>query len=160
MGLQVPLVRKDQLEADKVYLISMTIHHTKLDQTHADNDLMLVVSDKASAAGFWFMDQQPFVTLAGVPGVVLTQITRSVPDSEAPTKDTNYPEVWHMRMRLTAQSTWGTVWGPSLSAGQGKQSIYPRVLRPNQGLWLELYRNDPKEAYLIKYIEVTISAEQ
>ena len=136
----------------------MTIHHTKLGQEQTDNDLMLAISDKTAAAGFWFMDQQPFVTLAGVPGPVLTQITRSVPDMEAPTSGA-YPEIWHMRMRLTSQSSWGTVWGPSLSAGQGKQSVYPRVLRPSQGLWLELYRNDPSESYLIKYIEVTISTE-
>eukprot|EP00117_Sycon_ciliatum_P005211 scpid83428/ scgid9249/ len=158
--LSVPLVSAGQLSADKTYLISMTIRHTKMNQHVADNDLMLAISDEKSAIGFWFMDQQPFVTLAGVPGVVLTKITRSIPDLEPPSSSAASPEIWHMRMRLTAQSSWGTVWGPSLSAGQGRQSVYPRLLKPSGGLSLELYRNDPNEAYLIKYIEVTISAEQ
>ena len=157
---QVPLVPPNRLSEDGTYLISITIRHKKMDTSHPDSDLILMISDNASCTGFWFMDQQPFVTVAGKPGVVLTKMSRSVSGVRVdPTSEpSSYPELWQMRMRLTKQSTWGNVWAAS-KEGKGHQSTYPHVLKPHNGLWLELYRDDPQESYQIKYIEVTISAE-
>ena len=129
--------------------------------------ISFTISDGRKAFGYQFLDRTtyhtngPYYPIHGNSGHYDFNPPTIHKDKKQPCKETEWPRVFEMRLKPVTFSQHGNPMGfgscyCAIDGGHMISSDFPE-LDPSRGLWLEAYRGDDKEHYIINYVEVTIT---
>ena len=132
--------------------------------------ISFTISDKRKAFGYQFLDRTtyhqngPYYPIHGNSGHYDFNPPTIHTDKKQPCKETEWPRVFEMRLKPVTYSQRGSPFGfgscyCAIDGGHMISCDFPE-LDPSRGLWLEAYRGDDKEHYIINYVEVTITETQ
>ena len=155
---KVELLPKDILDKREDITVRMLIG-AEVPNPTGSMAFMVSDGDEDWAVGIQLRDpkqdytvQGPYIGLEGRPGFVLT----NVDDGSAQlikTKSTNYPDQFEMVIKPSER--WGSAFCP-IDDGHKICGLYARTLNLNSGIFLDVYRDQPEEVYVLNYIEVWI----
>ena len=116
-----------------------------------DSDPKFLLSDGKRGIGFELRDDSPWCQgIQGTMGDTLgSRSTRGGSSHSSPILPEEYV------LTLAPTQSWGTCF---YAADNGRITVvtYSQTLHPEEGLWLEVYREDSSENYVINYIYVEI----
>jgi hypothetical protein len=161
--LRIPLVKPGILNENGVVLIDVVYSHRNPTSPTADMDTRIMLSDGTSAVGFLTHDQDNFGSLSPVISCEGTSGARlgSQSCSTETIRVTSEPatvHTLHFRLDPHKQAS-GAIHG-SYDRGISLYRQYSKILRPERGLFLEVYRSDKGEQYIFSFFKITVRAER
>ena len=155
----VPLIQPAVTTANANLVIKMNVG---LETTFGagDSDPSFVISDGSRCIGMFTYDKNNYKDSApcrGIEGASGPTMSHHRTDAYLPKpSESYYPGRFEIQLSLSDR--WGTCFIP-LDGGFSREMIYQNKLNPGNGLFLEIYGDDPKDKEGIKYIEITILKE-
>ena len=155
----VPLIQPAVTTANANLVIKMNVG---LETTFGagDSDPSFVISDGSRFIGMLTLDKNNYKTFApclGIEGARGPTMSHRRTDAYLPKpSESYYPGRFEIQLSLSDR--WGTCFVP-LDGGFSREMIYQNKLNPGNGLFLEIYGDEPKDKEGIKYIEITILKE-
>ena len=157
--LRIPLAKAGQLNQFQTISVDVTFSHKNPTSPTTDMDLAVFLSDGVSAIGFRshdklnFRDHCPLCACEGVSGHKMSALSCNNINKGI----TSNPATVHtLHFRIDPQR-------PATAAGYSNvMSVYhqySKKLHLERGLYLELYRNDPGETYILSFIRAQAYAE-
>ncbi|XP_065837337.1 uncharacterized protein [Oscarella lobularis] len=160
--MRVTVVEPNVLDDSSRYIVTATISHRNPVSVTADMDLLVSVSDGLSIVGYNLLDKEnkgwmDIMSACEGPSAQTFSDRKCVRFKSA--KKTKFSPLHTVQIKL----------GGSLAAfGIGKtvsdvQVVaahqFSKVLKPSSGVFLELYRGNPIEKFIIDFIEVRLEEE-
>ena len=147
---RLPLIPGDILSRNADVIAVITIGLDK-EKRSSDNDPHFFLSDGLNGIGFEVRDN-PYCR--GVQGTMEDVLgSRYNPSPFSAHRSSVHPEQFTMTIKPSQR------WGSCYSAGDSgiiSPASYTRNIYPDQGLWLEVYRENTAELYSFNYIKVEI----
>ena len=156
--LKVPMIPAGSLQYSTPLTVKIVVSNDVSIGTAHDSDVKYGVSDGSGCVGFKMVDKgnygnhAPCFGFEGTTGTTLTG-RRAISDSSPRPSDSHYPGQFVITLKLDEH------WGSCYTAHDGgflKTAVYNNRLMLNNGLTLEVYKEDKGEKVGIKYIEVTV----
>lgn len=159
--MRITLAEPNVLKDCTQYVATVTVSHRSPVSLNADMDLSITVSDDRVAVGFEIADQAHTPTFMWA--------TEGLSEQLLDPSLTTYRSQHRHNYEYSPLHTVQVKFGESLSAfGIGKTVSdvsrvavhqYSKVLKPSMGVYVDIYRNDPYERYIIDYIEARLEKE-
>ena len=154
--MRVTLVEPNVLKDSARYVVTATVSHRNPVSVTTDMDLTITVSDDSSAVGYEIADQanSPIYMWAseGLCGQILKPSITTFKSDE----QNKYSPLHTVQVKfgggVRAFGIGKTVSGVNRVAPHQ----YSKVLKPANGVYVNIYRNDAAERYIIDFIEVTL----
>ncbi|XP_078383980.1 uncharacterized protein LOC144666421 [Oculina patagonica] len=156
--LKVPMIPAGVLRHSTPLTIEITVANDVSIGNTADSDIRYGLSDGTKFIGIQvpdklnYVDNAPCFGVEGIPGTTLTSVSYISKSSPRPS-DSFYPGQFFFTLKLDER------WGSCYTAHDGgyvKTAGYNNRLMLNNGLTLEVYKDEIPEKVGIKYIKVTI----
>ena len=159
--LQVQLVPPGILKADDSVTATMIIALDTILGDNQDHDIAFGISDNTSFIGLTQFDRAvdlnvpPCRSIEGdrINGILENRVILS---DGPPAVSRNFSSETTLRIRPAEQ--WASC-HTEQDDGHTVIGNYQRVLNPSNGLFLEMYRNQPAEVYRIKYIATDVELD-
>ena len=145
-ALKIQLVAPDILTGTDCVDVTVTIAFDTALAVH-DHDPFIGISDGAFVNGFIATNPSSIIPWEGKSGTELLNIIKGTAVNVQ-----QYPG--EIKMQFKPTDNWGSAYGNDHTI----IGYYQHSLDPTKGLYLELYRNSPKEKYHIRYITVDVSS--
>ena len=158
--MRITLVEPDVLDNADQYVVTATIAHRNPVSPSTDMDLSITVTDDQSAVGYEIADQSNSPTYTWASEGLNKQILNPTITAYKSTWPVNYYSPLH-----TVQVKFG---GGAKAFGILKtvsnvntlaSHQYSKTLKPSKGVYVDVYRNDPAEKYIIDFIALILEKE-
>ena len=161
--LRIPLAKPGKLNEHKVILVDVIYSHRNPVSPTQDMDPRIMLSDGTSAVGFHTHDKDNFGNLSpvrsceGTSGATLGSMS-CPPES---IRVTSKPATIHtLHFRLEPQQQASGVFHGSYDREISLYRRYSKILRPERGLYLEVYRHHEPEQYIFSFIKIIAQEER
>ena len=158
--MRITLVEPDVLMNSDQYVVTATIAHRNPVSPNTDMDLSVTVTDDEFAVGYEIADQSNSPTYTWASEGLNKQILNPTITTYKSTWPVNYYSPLH-----TVQVKFG---GGAKAVGILKTVSninvlathqYSKALKPSKGVYVDIYRNDPPEKYIIDFVELRFQKE-
>lgn len=149
---KLPLLKKNVLYADSDITVVLTIG---LDSgiRRPDSDPKFFLSDGSNGIGYQMRDETAAVRCQGIEAIMGPAYT-SIKPFPGPSHDSDIlPEQFVLTIKPSQQ--WGSCY-TAIDSGIISPVAYTRSVDLDEGLWLEVYRENLSEQYTFNYIQVEI----
>jgi hypothetical protein len=161
--LRIPIAKPGKLSADKAILVDIIYSHRSPLSPTSDMDPRIMLSDGISAVGFHTHDKGNFNNLSpvrsceGISGPTLRSASCLI---ESIRVTSNPATVHTLHFRLEPQKTASGIIRGSYDREISLFRQYNKILKPERGLFLEVYRDHNYEEYIFSFFKVTAQEEQ
>ncbi|KAL9954536.1 hypothetical protein ACROYT_G042086 [Oculina patagonica] len=158
--IKVPMIPANVLRNSTQLTVKIVVSNDVVLGTKKDSDIRYGLSDGISFVGFQILDTTNYynrVPCFGNEGISGTSFTeeREISHLSSRPRDTFYPDQCVITLKLDAHENWGSCY-TAHDGGFVKTAGYNKRLVLNNGLTLEVYKDEKEEKVGIKVIEVTI----
>ena len=147
----MPLISANVLDHDADIIVMITLGLQNAIRISTDSDPKIFISDGQSGIGFDLRDGSP--RCQGMEALMGEVMSRSTFFTSNPAQSKILAEEYIITISPTQQ--WGSCHFTS-DSGLASPVSFTENLHLNQGLWLEMYREDGNEQFSINYITVEI----
>ncbi|XP_078368468.1 uncharacterized protein LOC144652301 [Oculina patagonica] len=158
--LKVPVIPANVLQHSIQLTIKIVVSNDVSIGAKEDSDIRYGMSDGISFVGFLTIDignynyLAPCFGIEGSSGSRFTE-TREIDKNAPRPRDKFYPGQWFFTLKLDAHENWGSCY-TAHDGGFVKVADYNNRLVLNNGLTLEVYKDNKDEKVGINFIEVTV----
>ena len=157
--MRLTLVEPNVLKDSARYVVTATVSHRNPVSVTTDMDLTIAVSDNSSAVGYTIADQSNSPVYMWASEGLSEQILNPSITTFQSDEQNNYSPLHTVQVKfgggVGAFGIGKTVSGVNRVASHQ----YSKVLKPANGVYVDIYRNAPPERYIIDFIEVRLEKE-
>lgn len=153
----VPLIQPAVATANANLVIKMNVGLETTFGARESDPSFIVISDSSRCIGMFTFYKNNYKTSApclGIEGASGPTMSHRRSDAYLPKQSESY-NPGRFEIQLSLSDPWGTCFVP-LDGGFSREMIYQNKLNPGNGLFLEIYGDEPIDKEGMKYIEITI----